>query len=118
MPEKSNSKFDLCVIGAGPGGYVAAIRASQLGLKVAVIESIDWQFLASYHYISLIRQIVGTRVTWTRAQLQHELGGTAKNRGTICATPDLKPGTTDKLLKYCASIQKILLRYFSMSFFA
>lgn len=30
--------FDLVVIGAGPGGYVAAIRAAQLGLKVACIE--------------------------------------------------------------------------------
>lgn len=32
-------KFDLCVIGAGPGGYVSAIRASQLGLKVAIVEA-------------------------------------------------------------------------------
>lgn len=31
-------KFDLIVIGSGPGGYVAAIRASQLGMKVAVVE--------------------------------------------------------------------------------
>ncbi len=30
--------FDLIVIGSGPGGYVAAIRATQLGLKVAVVE--------------------------------------------------------------------------------
>jgi dihydrolipoamide dehydrogenase len=30
--------YDLIVIGAGPGGYVAAIRASQLGMKVAVVE--------------------------------------------------------------------------------
>jgi len=30
--------FDLLVIGSGPGGYVAAIRASQLGLKTAVVE--------------------------------------------------------------------------------
>ena len=30
--------YDLVVIGAGPGGYVAAIRASQLGLKAAVVE--------------------------------------------------------------------------------
>jgi len=30
--------FDLIVIGSGPGGYVAAIRASQLGLKVGVVE--------------------------------------------------------------------------------
>ncbi|SHK46523.1 dihydrolipoamide dehydrogenase [Hathewaya proteolytica DSM 3090] len=33
------NKFQLVVIGAGPGGYVAAIRASQLGLKTAVIEN-------------------------------------------------------------------------------
>jgi dihydrolipoamide dehydrogenase len=34
----NNYDFDLVVIGAGPGGYVAAIRANQLGLKAAVIE--------------------------------------------------------------------------------
>jgi dihydrolipoamide dehydrogenase len=33
--------YDLLVIGSGPGGYVAAIRASQLGLKVAVVEKED-----------------------------------------------------------------------------
>ncbi len=32
------SQFDLIVIGAGPGGYVAAIRAAQLGMKVAIVE--------------------------------------------------------------------------------
>jgi len=32
------SNYDLIVIGAGPGGYVAAIRASQLGLKTAIVE--------------------------------------------------------------------------------
>jgi dihydrolipoamide dehydrogenase len=31
-------EFDVCVIGSGPGGYVAAIRASQLGFKTAIIE--------------------------------------------------------------------------------
>jgi dihydrolipoamide dehydrogenase len=31
-------RFDLIVIGAGPGGYVAAIRAAQLGMKVALVE--------------------------------------------------------------------------------
>ena len=30
--------FDVVVIGAGPGGYVAAIRAAQLGLKTAIVE--------------------------------------------------------------------------------
>ena len=34
-------KFDIAVIGSGPGGYVAAIRASQLGKKVAIIEKAD-----------------------------------------------------------------------------
>ena len=32
------TKYDLIVIGSGPGGYVAAIRASQLGMKVGVVE--------------------------------------------------------------------------------
>lgn len=32
------SKYDVIVLGTGPGGYVAAIRASQLGLKTAVVE--------------------------------------------------------------------------------
>jgi dihydrolipoamide dehydrogenase len=36
--DKAVAAFDLIVIGAGPGGYVCAIRASQLGMKVALIE--------------------------------------------------------------------------------
>ena len=35
------SNYDVTVIGAGPGGYVAAIRASQLGLKTAIVEK-EW----------------------------------------------------------------------------
>ena len=35
----SEFDYDVLVIGAGPGGYVAAIRAAQLGLKVACAES-------------------------------------------------------------------------------
>lgn len=37
MTETKN--YDVCVIGAGPGGYVAAIRAAQLGQKVVIIEA-------------------------------------------------------------------------------
>ena len=33
-----NNSYDLIVVGAGPGGYVAAIRAAQLGMKTAVVE--------------------------------------------------------------------------------
>ncbi|MBT5033411.1 MAG: FAD-dependent oxidoreductase, partial [Rhodospirillaceae bacterium] len=34
----ADNNFDVVVIGGGPGGYVAAIRAAQLGLQVAVVE--------------------------------------------------------------------------------
>ena len=33
--------YDLIIIGSGPGGYVAAIRASQLKMKVAVVEKAE-----------------------------------------------------------------------------
>src|SRR3954465_11919279 len=41
-PASSNSVYDLVVNGAGPGGYVAAIRAAQLGLRTAVVEKGWW----------------------------------------------------------------------------
>ena len=43
MAESSdgNDTFDLVIVGSGPGGYVAAIRASQLGMKVACVETAD-----------------------------------------------------------------------------
>jgi len=34
-----SQKYDVAILGGGPGGYVAAIRASQLGLKVALVEN-------------------------------------------------------------------------------
>src|SRR5207302_8597968 len=34
-------RYDVVIIGGGPGGYVAAIRAAQLGMKVACVESRD-----------------------------------------------------------------------------
>ena len=34
----ADTQFDLIVLGSGPGGYVAAIRAAQLGMKTAVVE--------------------------------------------------------------------------------
>ena len=36
-----NKSYDIVIIGSGPGGYVAAIRAAQLSMKVAVIEKKD-----------------------------------------------------------------------------
>ncbi len=40
-PNSLWQRYDLLVIGSGPGGYVAAIRASQLGMKVGVIEKAE-----------------------------------------------------------------------------
>jgi dihydrolipoamide dehydrogenase len=40
MAESTNQEFDLVLLGGGTGGYVAAIRAKQLGLNVAVVEEL------------------------------------------------------------------------------
>ena len=36
-----NTDFDIIIIGSGPGGYVSAIRASQLGMKTAIVEKTE-----------------------------------------------------------------------------
>jgi len=41
FPKNGFMNFDIIIIGSGPGGYVAAIRASQLGLKVGVVEKAE-----------------------------------------------------------------------------
>jgi len=38
MPKDATNKYDVIVIGSGPGGYVAAIRCAQLGMKVGCVE--------------------------------------------------------------------------------
>lgn len=40
--DEVTERFDLVVVGAGPGGYVAAIRAAQLGLRAAIVEKQYW----------------------------------------------------------------------------
>jgi len=42
MSDRGADHFDVVVLGAGPGGYTAAVRASQLGLRVAVVEARYW----------------------------------------------------------------------------
>ena len=43
----ADTSFDIIVVGGGPGGYVAAIRAAQLGMKTAVVEREHWAASAS-----------------------------------------------------------------------
>ena len=38
----ADNNFDILIIGSGPGGYVTAIRAAQLGFKTAIVEREHW----------------------------------------------------------------------------
>lgn len=60
-------KFDVLVVGSGPGGYVAAIRASQLGKKVAIIE------MDKMGGVCLNRGCIPTKAVLKSAHSVHEL---------------------------------------------
>lgn len=60
-------KFDVIVIGSGPGGYVAAIRASQLGKKVAIVEQLK------LGGVCLNRGCIPTKAVLKSAHSVHEL---------------------------------------------
>ncbi|MGB8708669.1 MAG: FAD-dependent oxidoreductase, partial [Methyloceanibacter sp.] len=66
--ESAESQFDLAVIGAGPGGYVAAIRAAQLGLKTAIVER---EHLGG---ICLNWGCIPTKALLRTAELYHQMG--------------------------------------------
>lgn len=70
-------QYDLIVIGAGPGGYVAAIRAAQLGLKTAVVER------AEIGGTCLNRGCIPTKTLMHSANLYRELDGAAKMGITV-----------------------------------
>ncbi len=65
---KEQDPFDVAIIGTGPGGYVAAIRAGQLGLKTAVIEK-D----VRYGGTCLLRGCIPTKALLRDAHLLQEL---------------------------------------------
>ena len=65
---KEQAPFDVAIIGTGPGGYVAAIRAGQLGLKAAVIEK-DTRFGGT----CLLRGCIPTKALLRDAHLFHEI---------------------------------------------
>lgn len=60
-------KFDVVVIGAGPGGYVAAIRASQLGKKTAIVE------MDKMGGVCLNRGCIPTKAVLKSAHAVHEI---------------------------------------------
>jgi dihydrolipoamide dehydrogenase len=65
---KQDAPFDIAIIGTGPGGYVAAIRAGQLGLKAAVIEK-DTRFGGT----CLLRGCIPTKALLRDAHLLQEV---------------------------------------------
>ena len=79
------SKYDVVIIGSGPGGYVAAIRAGQLGLRTAIIEReavggvcLNWgcipskSLLKNAEVLSLLRNAQNFGITFDN--LQYDLG--------------------------------------------
>ena len=61
------SKYDVIVLGSGPGGYVTAIRASQLGLKTAVIEKeslggicLNWGCIPTKALLKIVHKYLNT----------------------------------------------------------
>ena len=78
MQMSDAANYDLIVIGAGPGGYVSAIRASQLGLKAAVVEKdrpggvcLNWGCIPSkaiLHCAELVESISGAERYGIRCQ--------------------------------------------------
>jgi dihydrolipoamide dehydrogenase len=73
----AEATYDLAVIGAGPGGYVAAIRAAQLGLKTAVVER---EHLGG---ICLNWGCIPTKALLRTSELYHQMGR-ASEFGLAC----------------------------------
>ncbi|MAT99634.1 MAG: dihydrolipoyl dehydrogenase [Anaerolineaceae bacterium] len=69
------NEYDLVVLGAGPGGYVAAIRAAQLGLKTAIIEREYWGG------VCLNIGCIPSKALLKNAELAHTLQHRAKEFG-------------------------------------
>ncbi|MCC6575237.1 MAG: dihydrolipoyl dehydrogenase [Planctomycetes bacterium] len=77
--------FDVCVIGSGPGGYVAAIRAAQLGLKACCVED------KHYGGICLNWGCIPTKALLKSAEVLHTINHKAKSFGieVAKASPDM-----------------------------
>jgi dihydrolipoamide dehydrogenase len=69
--------YDLIVIGAGPGGYVAAIRAAQLGLKTAIVEREHWGG------VCLNVGCIPSKCLLEDSHLYHEVAHSGASRGIV-----------------------------------
>ena len=78
------SSYDLIVIGAGPGGYVCAIRAAQLGLKVAVVEG-----RATLGGTCLNVGCIPSKAMLHASHMYHEAGHNFQKMGLMGALPEI-----------------------------
>jgi dihydrolipoamide dehydrogenase len=87
----ANSAYDLTVIGTGPGGYVCAIRAAQLGMKVAVVEK-DQTFGGTCLNVGCIP----SKALLYASELYEEAGHKFEKMGIKVPTPKLDLATMMK----------------------
>lgn len=80
----SENIYDLLVIGAGPGGYVAAIRCAQLGFSVAVIEK-----RATLGGVCLNEGCIPSKALLESSELFHKLSQGLDAHGIGCGVPKL-----------------------------
>ncbi|GHB67269.1 dihydrolipoyl dehydrogenase [Streptomyces cirratus] len=78
---EQDERFDVVVLGAGPGGYVAAIRAAQLGKRVAVVEEKYWGG------VCLNVGCIPTKALLRNAELAHIVTREAKTFGITSDSP-------------------------------
>ncbi|MEV5311967.1 dihydrolipoyl dehydrogenase [Streptomyces sp. NPDC052610] len=78
---EQDERFDVVVLGAGPGGYVAAIRAAQLGRRVAVVEEKYWGG------VCLNVGCIPTKALLRNAELAHIVTREAKTFGIRSDAP-------------------------------
>src|SRR5512147_375734 len=81
----AREEFDLIIIGSGPGGYVAGVRAGQLGMKAAVVER-DPKFGGT----CLLRGCIPTKALLHTASILDEIRE-AGSLGINVAPPELDP---------------------------
>lgn len=102
------NNYDVVVIGSGPGGYVAAIRAAQLGLKTAVVEKDD-KFGGTCLHVGCIP----TKALLHNAEIFEHVRE-AKEYGIACGEPQLDwsavQARKDRVIKKHAQGVKFLLQ--------
>ena len=81
------SDYELMVIGAGPGGYVAALRAAKLGLKTAIVENRDVGGTCLNRGCIPTKTLLHSAEVAREAQEAQALGVTAQATVGLCRRP-------------------------------